>query len=217
MHSATILLLSSLAIHCILHKIYHVESFLNHVSRKRIVRKNDICSITKIRSNEKDKAQPTDGDEYHENYVQEGTLPTICFTDWSAITSNVSTSASSDELTTKLMNVLSDDEDVDTFDLITEQAVDQSLEKAVKQMVGSVSSSTIDPVDKFNTMYKSLKANGKNKTKRFNASEMLLELFPAEEAKDPFDEKKVIIKLRQMLDAEDFKGLFLDANIGDLY
>lgn len=215
MRSAAILLLSSLVINCILHKIYYVESFLHPLeNRNRIVRNNDRYSITNTRSIDKDQIQPTDGEKYHENYVQEVTLPTICLTTFS---SDSSTPASPEELTTKLMSVLSDDEDVDTFDLITEQAVDQSLEKAVKQMVGSVSSSTIDPVDKFNTMYKSLKANGKNKTKTFDASEMLLELFPVEEAKDPFDEKKVIMKLRQMLDAEDFKGLFLDANVGDLY
>ena len=84
-----------------------------------------------------------------------------------------------------------------------------------------------------------MKQGGKNNTKTMNAEEMLFALFPVEEAKDPFDEvpafhpmhtsmivtlanmlsiqKKVITKLRQMLDAEDFKDLFLDANIGDLY
>lgn len=84
------------------------------------------------------------------------------------------------------------------------------------------------------------------------AEEMMLQLFPPEESRDPFDEvnklsfymkrfasvshiylmlhvlilqmlhamlwlqKKVVTKLRQILHEDDFKGLFLDGNIGDL-
>lgn len=47
------------------------------------------------------------------------------------------------------------------------------------------------------------------------AANMLEGLFGGEQSKDPFDERKVMMKLKQMLDIEDFKGLFLDPKIGD--
>jgi hypothetical protein len=47
------------------------------------------------------------------------------------------------------------------------------------------------------------------------AANMLEGLFGGEQSKDPFDERKVMMKLKQMLDIEDFKGLFVDPKIGD--
>ena len=44
---------------------------------------------------------------------------------------------------------------------------------------------------------------------------MLESLFGGEQAQDPFDERKVMMKLKNMLDLEDFKELFIDPKIGD--
>ena len=130
-----------------------------------------------------------------------------------------------------VMDTQSDDENVD-YEIIGEQAMDQSLERAVKQMVmGSTGKSNVDdvdPVEKFDLMYKSLKAmqkdevsdmgNEKTMSKMtLNPDEMLKELFPVTQEKEPFDERKVISKLRQMMKDEDFNEMFRDSNIGDLY
>ena len=48
-----------------------------------------------------------------------------------------------------------------------------------------------------------------------DSTAMLADLFSDSQKKDPFDERKVMMKLRKMLKTEDFTELFKDPNIGD--
>ena len=48
-----------------------------------------------------------------------------------------------------------------------------------------------------------------------DSAAMLADLFSDSQKKDPFDERKVMMKLRKMLKTEDFTELFKDPNIGD--
>lgn len=52
---------------------------------------------------------------------------------------------------------------------------------------------------------------------KFDSTAMLADLFSDSQKKDPFDERKVMMKLRNMLAGEDFQDLFKDPNIGDVY
>ncbi len=113
------------------------------------------------------------------------------------------------------INVENEDEILD-LNLISETAIDQSIERAVKQLLDEGTKAPVKaPTEIFNEMYLNLKEkNSKNNTK-LDPEAMLAQLFPDEQAKDPFDERKVMIKLRQMLDKGDFDDLFLDPTIGD--
>ena len=48
-----------------------------------------------------------------------------------------------------------------------------------------------------------------------DSTAMLADLFSDSQKKDPFDERKVMMKLRKMLKTEDCTELFKDPNIGD--
>lgn len=52
---------------------------------------------------------------------------------------------------------------------------------------------------------------------KLDSAVMLADLFSDSQKKDPFDERKVMMKLRTMLAGEDFADLFKDPNIGDVY
>ena len=104
------------------------------------------------------------------------------------------------------------------INFVTETVLDQSIEKAVKQLISDgLMVPQIDPVEKFNTMYKEIKSrkNGTATAKSFDSTKMLEELFPESQQNDPFDEKKVMLKLRTMLGGEDFQQLFEDPSIGE--
>ena len=66
-------------------------------------------------------------------------------------------------------------------------------------------------------MYKEIKSrkNGTVTASSFDSTKMLQELFPDSQQNDPFDEKKVMLKLRTMLGGEDFQQLFEDPSIGE--
>lgn len=110
-----------------------------------------------------------------------------------------------------------------TYTYIIESVLDQSIEKAVKQMLNDdimiTNATVISPLESFNEIYRELKSNnttdGVNTKKKLSADEMLSRLFPDAEIKnDPFDEKKVMIKLRSLMNHDDFDELFKDPNIG---
>jgi hypothetical protein len=114
-------------------------------------------------------------------------------------------------------NNIDEIEDLD-IQFVTETVLDQSIEKAVKQLISDgLNIPQIDPVEKFNTMYKDIKSrkNGTATASSFDSTKMLQELFPDSQQNDPFDEKKVMLKLRTMLGGEDFQQLFEDPSIGD--
>ena len=52
---------------------------------------------------------------------------------------------------------------------------------------------------------------------QLDSAAMLADLFSDSQKKDPFDEKQVMMKLRKMLEDEDFQDLFKDPNVGDIY
>lgn len=113
------------------------------------------------------------------------------------------------------VNTGNEDEILD-LNLISETAMDQSIERAVKQLLDEGTKAPAKaPTEIFNEMYLNLKdKNSKNSTS-LDPEAMLAQLFPDDQTKNPFDERKVMIKLRQMLDKGDFDDLFLDPTIGD--
>ena len=123
-----------------------------------------------------------------------------------------------------LANPNAEDEYVE-YGEIDEAATDKSLEEAIRVIIGqglvNAKSETVEltPVEKFEQLYKELQlrdGNGPSGTRnKMDAGNMLEHLLGGEQTKDPFDERKVMIKLRNILDSDDFKELFLDPAIGD--
>ena len=65
-------------------------------------------------------------------------------------------------------------------------------------------------------MYNTIKA-AKKDDKKADAASMLKSLFPEQNLSTPFDERKVMIKLRKDLDEQDFKDTFINKNVGDIF
>ena len=109
------------------------------------------------------------------------------------------------------------------FGMIDESLLDKSIETAVRQMIdeglGKDKSQEPTPVEKFQSLYLELKTRDRKqstlKGTNLDAAAMLEKLLGGEQAKDPFDERKVMIKLRNVLTPEDFYDLFKDPTIGD--
>ena len=115
------------------------------------------------------------------------------------------------------------------YGMIDETLIDRSIEKAVQQIIeeglggGDKKAPEPTPVEKFQQMYLDIKARKKGQTQTqpapgspaLDAAVMLEALLGGEQAKDPFDERKVMMKLRTMLDTQDFSDLFKDPTIGD--
>jgi hypothetical protein len=109
------------------------------------------------------------------------------------------------------------------FGMIDESLLDKSIESAVRQMIdeglGKDKSQEPTPVEKFQSLYLELKTRDRKQTTlkgtNLDAAVMLEKLLGGEQAKDPFDERKVMIKLRNVLTPEDFYDLFKDPTIGD--
>lgn len=115
-----------------------------------------------------------------------------------------------------------DDNDVSVdldYELLKENASNQLLERAVKQMtsVEIVEKGTLSPTEKFNEIYNTLKTSNIEEKEDLDAMDLLQKLFPVVKEKEPFDERKVVMKLRKMLDEEDFNSMFRDKGIGDIY
>ena len=124
-------------------------------------------------------------------------------------------------------------DDSNLREAIHESLMDQSISVAINQLISEVSlrengapdKPKLTPTEKFQQMYLDLKAEDKNKDKdtdkdkhvepKDRAAAMLESLFGGEQAKDPFDERNVMMKLKQILKPEDFVGLFKDPTIGD--
>lgn len=105
------------------------------------------------------------------------------------------------------------------YELIGEEAGNQLLERTVKQMttVDIVDCKELSPSEMFNEMYNTLKAGNDGDKEELDAMDMLQKLFPVVEEKEPFDERKVMMKLKRILDEEDFNDMFRDKSIGDIY
>ena len=109
------------------------------------------------------------------------------------------------------------------FGMIDESLLEKSIETAVRQMIdeglGKDKSQEPTPVEKFQSLYLELKTRDRKQTTlkgtNLDAAAMLEKLLGGEQAKDPFDERKVMIKLRNVLTPEDFYDLFKDPTIGD--
>lgn len=101
------------------------------------------------------------------------------------------------------------------INLISDTAVDRAIQMSVQKMVeGGPKVPELSRTETFDNMYKALKSQ-KNKNSTMNPTEMLAALFSDSQRKDPFDEKKVMMKFRTMLKHEDFESLFKDPLIGD--
>ena len=125
-------------------------------------------------------------------------------------------------------------------DQLDESLLGQSIQNAVNNLIkdvekrdkfGKDGQKKLTPEQKFVQMYNQIKEEGKRgknnsevgnmtvesslERQQERAADMLETLFGGEQAKDPFDERKVMMKLKNMLDLEDFKELFIDPTIGD--
>ena len=125
-------------------------------------------------------------------------------------------------------------------DELDESLLDQSIQNAVNNLIKDVEArdkfgkdgkKKLNPEQKFVQMYRQIKEEGQKgkdnsevgkntenvslEQQQERAADMLESLFGGEQAKDPFDERKVMMKLKNMLDLEDFKELFIDPKIGD--
>lgn len=123
-----------------------------------------------------------------------------------------------------------------------ESLLDESIQNAVNNMIKKVEfqgkfeddgSAKMTPDEKFQEIYRQLKEEsakakengegpeemrsigGSLEQQQERAAVMLDQLFGGEQAKDPFDERAVMMKLKNMLHIEDFKELFVDPKIGD--
>lgn len=132
-----------------------------------------------------------------------------------------------DETGVGFANPNAEDEYVE-YGEIDEATTEKSLEDAIRVIIdqGLVNKKSemaeLTPVEKFEQLYKELQMrDGKGPSglsgtrKKMDAGNMLEHLLGGEQTKDPFDERKVMIKLRNILDSEDFKELFLDPAVGD--
>ena len=110
-----------------------------------------------------------------------------------------------------------DDDAMDVF--LSGDMEEGSVEDNVKKLMGEPATFNDDgpaPDVKFNRIYDDIKSNKKS-NKTLDATAMLQELFPPPDLKNPFDERKVMMKLKNSMNEEDFKQLFLDNNIGDIF
>ena len=112
------------------------------------------------------------------------------------------------------------------FGMIEETVIDKSIEKAVRQIIeeglGKNKEPELTPVEMFQGMYREIKSRNKQESKRVamdskvEAAVMLEKLLGGDQCKDPFDERQVMMKLKNMLVKEDFTELFKDPTIGDI-
>jgi hypothetical protein len=105
---------------------------------------------------------------------------------------------------------------IDTFE---ESLMDISIQNAVKNFIEEAPKDPeISPLEVFQQMYKDIKAKkvGVNGTTALDPKSMLESLFPATDVgNDPFDERKVMIKLRNIMHEDDFKDMFKNPAVGD--
>ena len=104
---------------------------------------------------------------------------------------------------------------------IMSRTIEESVQKLIE---GDKSDNEIDPVVKFQEIYATLK-NSKGKGQGNNSTQsgetldpaaLLEQLFPTKKISTPFDERKVIVKVRSELNPEDMIGIFKGNEIGDL-
>ena len=121
-----------------------------------------------------------------------------------------------------IANEATDFEDINIDDI---DMSERSVEFAVQKMLNfngtsstSAFKSTKSPTETFKDLYEEIKSK-KNESNKLDAKKMLESLFEfdAKPIREPFDDKKVITKLREVLSTEDFSALFKDPNVGDIY
>lgn len=125
-----------------------------------------------------------------------------------------------------LVNPNSDSE-YQEYDVIEASTLDNTIEDAVQRIIEDALRGTsntdkkgeLTPVEKFQNMYREMKSTKRERKDgsvgKLDSAVMLEELLGGTQTLDPFDERKVMMKLRSMLNQEDFKDLFLDDKIGD--
>ena len=117
-------------------------------------------------------------------------------------------------------------DDSNLRDVIDESIMDHGISVAINQLIKDVSirengtpaEPKQTPTERFQQMYIDLKAEDEDKNRvepQDRAAAMLDKLFGGEQTTDPFDERTVMMKLKQIMNPEDFIGLFKDPTIGD--
>ena len=116
------------------------------------------------------------------------------------------------------------DAEYQEYDIIDAATLDTTIEDAVQRIIDDAlkvtsSKSELTPVEKFQIMYREMKQTKRERKDgsvgKLDSAVMLEQLLGGAQTMDPFDERKVMMKLRSMLNQEDFKELFLDDKIGD--
>lgn len=120
-------------------------------------------------------------------------------------------------------NISNETTDFDDISIDDIDMTERSVELTVMQMLNlngtnPVYKSSKSPTETFKELYEAIKSK-KNESNQLDAKKMLESLFEfdAKPIREPFDDKKVITKLREVLSTEDFSSLFKDPNIGDIY
>lgn len=121
------------------------------------------------------------------------------------------------------IDILNETTDFDEISIDDIDMTERSVESAVKQMLNfdgnsSFVKSNRSPTETFKELYEVIKSK-KNESNQLDAKTILESLFEfdAKPIREPFDDRKVMTKLRDVLSTEDFSSLFKDPNIGDIY
>lgn len=132
----------------------------------------------------------------------------------------------------EVMDELLGDSEEDINDLMNnydyryegESLLGESVSSSINKMIATAhkeGQSEMSPVEKFQGIYEDIKSS-KSKSERNDignkpdASKMLEDLFSDTMKPDPFDDKKVMFKLKELLGDDDFKKVFVnDPAIGD--
>jgi hypothetical protein len=102
------------------------------------------------------------------------------------------------------------------INLIAEFDIDKSIQLAVQKLVDAgPKEPMLTRTETFDRLYNDIKTKKNESTTKLDHTSMLAALFADSQKKDPFDEKKVMMKFRTMLKNEDFEKLFRDPLIGD--
>ena len=119
-----------------------------------------------------------------------------------------------------LFSTHTENTDPDEINIDNVDMGEQAVEDAVKIMLNFNATSKKNipsPSETFKDFYESIKLKKNNQTNQLDATQILESLFTEKPVREPFDDRKVITSLRQVLNTDDFSALFKDPNIGDLY
>jgi len=116
------------------------------------------------------------------------------------------------------------DDELVNIDLLGENENDQQL-LVIQNMINEdlkKDQTVLSPLEIFQSLYRDLKQRNRQNNDAstrsspvLSSEEMLSRIYTDAQRPDPFDDKKVMFKLRNILTREDFNDMFNDPNVGD--